>query len=831
MLKLLKDLKRDAETTDKTNTVLLTLSIGFICLIMCIINLFTSSYTMAVITGGLAVWSWLNYLVYKRLHSFTLISIGSLSAISVMMMYFVVSGGEEGFSIVWLLIVPSVGIFFFKLLFGGLFSIILGILTAIYLWTPLNELGYHYSDVYRLRFPIVYFFVTIFCIYINYTLWSYRKKQVALLEMAQQASNAKSDFLANMSHEIRTPLNAIIGMCHLMLREPDLNDKMKDYAFGIQNSGRNLLAIINDILDFSKIESGKMELITEEFNLSSTINDVINMAIARMEDKPIELIVKCDHDIPVGLIGDEFRIRQVFINLLTNAIKYTHRGCIVVSVTQTKTEDGIDLSISVSDTGIGISEENLAKLFDSFQQVNTKKNRAVEGTGLGLAICKRLVTNMSGRLDVSSVYGKGSVFSFTLPLKVSDPTPFISIKEPEKKSVACCIDATKFDDQLIIDEYTAVFKDFNVALHTDISFFNSVDELKKEISANNYTHIFTGKEEYLNNKTFFDRLSETTNVAVIQNRVNAIDVPTSVKCVYKPFYTLTFASVLNNEKGIFNLSDRKNNTIRFTAPKAKVLIVDDNAINLKVAAGLMKPYGMQILTADSGREAITMLRSKNIDIVFMDHMMPQIDGIEATKIIRRMDGDYFRELPIIALTANAVNGVRDMFIEAGLNDFIPKPIEISILDRVLKTWLPKELIEAPKNEQNSTEDNNSTITEINKKPEPKLLDIETGLFYTGGDTESYNEILDLFIEKSAEKSERISRLFSDKNWKDYIIEVHALKSASISIGSKPLSDNALELELAGKAENYRLIEEKNSALLEMYSQVTELCRKHLENSD
>ena len=329
MLELLRELKRDAEDTDDRSIELIIITVGFISLFMCVINIITHSYVMAAITGLLSVWCALNYLIYKKTGSFTIISVNTLTAVGIMMMYFVVSGGKDGFSIVWLLLVPPMGIFIYKLLYGGGFSILLGIFTAVYMWTPLHELGYAYSDTYLLRFPIVYFFDTVVCIYINYTLWKYRKGQAAVIEMANQASNTKSDFLANMSHEIRTPLNSVVGMCELILRENDISDTVRDYCFNIQNSGRSLLAIINDILDFSKIESGKMELITENFNIASTLNDVINMALTRKGDKPIELIVKCDPDIPVSLSGDELRIRQVMINLVTNAVKFTNRGCVV----------------------------------------------------------------------------------------------------------------------------------------------------------------------------------------------------------------------------------------------------------------------------------------------------------------------------------------------------------------------------------------------------------------------------------------------------------------------------------------------------------------------
>lgn len=704
MFELLKELKRDAENTDKRSIGLISVTIGIISLLMCTINIITHSTLMVCITGTAGVWYLLNYFLYRKTNNFFILSVNTLAAIGAMMIFFIITGGKDGFSIVWLLLVPPIGIVFYKLFYGGAFCILLGIFMAVYMWSPLCELGYAYSETYLVRFPIVYFFDTVVCIYINYTLFESRKKQAALLEIAQQANNAKGDFLANMSHEIRTPMNAIVGMCELILRENNISDTVRDYCFNIQDSGRSLLAIINDILDFSKIESGKMEFISEEFNIASTLNDVINLALTRKGDKPIELIVKCDPDLPTGLVGDELRIRQVMINLVTNAIKFTEKGCVVIRVSQTRHEYGINLSVSVTDTGIGISPEGLEKLFSSFQQIDTKKNRSVEGTGLGLAISRRLVGAMGGFINVSSEVGVGSEFRFVIPLEVANGKPFITVKDTEKIHAAFFIDMAKHVTPRISEEYYSLVSELKASLNADFELFDSLSSIKRAASAKRYTHIFIGKEEYTEDRAFFNAMSENTDIIIVQDRLGAFEVPPKMKCVYKPFYAITAASVFNHEKTPTAIGERRASSVRFIAPKARVLIVDDNIINLKVAAGLMRPYGMQILTADSGRAAISMLRSKDIDIVFMDHMMPEMDGVEVTKEIRSMDDRYYKNVPIIALTANAVNGVRDMYIEAGFDDFIAKPIELSALDRVLKMWLPKELMTVPNGSASYTKD-------------------------------------------------------------------------------------------------------------------------------
>ena len=339
--------------------------------------------------------------------------------------------------------------------------------------------------------------ITIFlCGYIR----NQRKTEQQLKQLAEsafEAERSKSDFLANMSHEIRTPMNAIVGMCELILRESGISSIVREYCFHIQNSSRSLLSIINDILDFSKIGSGKMEIVEDEFNPASTLNDVINMTLARLGDKKLELVVRVDPELPKGLIGDEIRIRQVIINLLTNAVKYTHTGVIVLKVSQTRHDYGINLCVSVRDSGIGISPENLEKLFTSFQQVDTKKNRAVEGTGLGLAISKQLVTQMGGFISVSSEYGKGSEFKFVLPLKVKDHAPFIMVKSPQPVFAAGYTELSKFGSEAVAEEYGKLIAEIGGQLHISFTAYQDFDRLKARIRRGGITHCFIGREEFL----------------------------------------------------------------------------------------------------------------------------------------------------------------------------------------------------------------------------------------------------------------------------------------------------------------------------------------------
>jgi len=462
------------------------------------------------------------------------------------------------------------------------------------------------------------------------------------------ASKTKSDFLAKMSHEIRTPMNAIIGMSEVALRK-NMPDDVREDIVTIKQAGTNLLSIINDLLDISKIESGKLEIIPINYMFSSLVNEIANIIKMRITNPELRLELNIDSNIPDALFGDEVRIRQVLLNVLSNAIKYTKKGFVSFSARGEITGDTVILIIDVSDSGIGIKKEDLAKLFNDFARLDSTANKYVEGVGLGLAITKNIVTAMGGDINVHSEYGKGSTFTIKLPQKIG-----------------------------------------------------SLEE------------------------------------------------------------------------------SRNSNIIKFNAPNAKILIVDDMDTNLKVAAGLMQPYKMQIDSRLSGQEAIEAVTENSYDIVFMDHMMPEMDGIEATKRIREMG---YGELPIIALTANAVSGVKEMFLANGFNDFLSKPIDTAKLNAILEKWLPKEKQE----EAEEIADNGESYVDA--------------------------EILAAFHKSATDKINEIKKCLETENYSLYTIYVHALKGASAIIGALELSEMAKSLEKAGEQRDLAYIKQHNPEFL------------------
>ena len=635
-----------------------------------------------------------------------------------------------------------------------------------------------------------------------------------MIEELKAAERSKSDFLANISHEIRTPVNTVCGMSEMILRE-DLADSVRENTFSIQAAGRNLLTIISDVLDFSELEYGKMDLVEEPYNLTSTINDVINMAIAQKGSKKLELIVDCDAKIPYTLVGDEQKLRRVILSFVNNAIKFTEAGCITISVSARKEEYGINLIVKVRDTGIGIAEENLEKLFSSFNQVDTKRNRQEGGIGIGLAIAKRIVSKMGGFISVKSTLGKGSEFMFVVPQKVEDDRPMVAVRNAETINIIVYIDSEKYQFAEIRDDYMSNIKHMVEGLEVRCHMCRNLQEFKRRMDKEIYTHAFITIDEYREDKEYFDEISDQLVVVMLQNRENAETPGGNIKMVYKPYYVLSIASVLNGEYSLQRLDGSHHQGKKFIAPEATVLVVDDNLMNLKVVEGLLRPYKIKVFVATSGRECLEKLDSMRYDIIFMDHMMPEMDGVETAHKIRAKAGIYFQNVPIVALTANAIGGAREMFLEEGFQEYVAKPIEMTHLERVLKKYIPDEKIIRMDDASAPYEE----VTEVVEVEENTRINRRRGIQYCGGNEEDYKEILQVYLSTGLQKIREIREKYKAEDWKNYAILVHALKSTSIGIGATELGEKAKELELAAKEENISYIQAHHREVMQEYEEV------------
>ncbi|MBR1761550.1 MAG: response regulator [Schwartzia sp.] len=517
-------------------------------------------------------------------------------------------------------------------------------------------------------------------------------------QKARAANVAKSQFLSNMSHEIRTPINAIMGMDEMILREAK-NATIREYAENIRTASASLLGLVNDILDFSKIEAGKMEIIPVEYELSSMLNDLVNMVRTRAEKKGLALHVEASPELPTLLFGDEIRIKQVATNILTNAVKYTEKGGVTLRVTFEKGGgQNIRLRFAVEDTGIGIKPEDMKKLYNAFERIEEARNRTIEGTGLGMNITKRLLELMGSRLEVESVYGEGSTFAFALEQRVVNWSPI---------------------------------GDFEQAYRRTISQQHAYHEC-------------------------------------------------------------------------------------FTAPDAEILVVDDTKMNLTVMKGLLKATKVKVDEAESGMECLALTEKKKYDVIFLDHRMPGMDGVETLVSLRMQVQGKNSETPVICLTANAVSGAREWYLERGFNDYLTKPVQGEQLEAMLIKYLPPERVAltgacADKGES----DGGLPSWMLSSDALNNVLDIKTGLQYCGS-AEDYLAVLRVFQETAAKNADEIQQYFEAKDWKNYTTKVHALKSSARIIGATELSERAKRLEDAGNRLYIEEIEKDTPVLLALY---------------
>ena len=612
-------------------------------------------------------------------------------------------------------------------------------------------------------------------------------------EAALISAQTKSNFLANMSHEIRTPLNAILGMAELIMHE-DTSDSVSAHATDIRNACRGLVAIINDVLDISKIESGKLEITKTKYHISSLLMDVVSIIKTRTDNKHLALIVNIDSNIPDELIGDELRTKQILINILGNAVKYTHEGHITLAVEGRKEGDAYRLSFAVTDTGIGIKEEDMEKVFVLFEQIDTTKNRNIEGTGLGLPISRQLAEMMDGFLEMKSEYGVGSTFTFNILQEVADYTPIASVENAEDIFVLI------FENR---DAHLASLEFSIKSLGCHYEVCTNRSEMLERLSNKKCDYIFVSILYIENILEVAKQKQPDAKIVVLSGEGKQYDMD-GIQSISMPINSLQLASIFNDELENYKGSSGDILGASIIAPDANVLVVDDNIVNLKVGIGLLDIYMIKADSASSGKRAIEMVQEKDYDIVFMDYMMPEMDGIDTTVAIRKL-GSKYENLPIIALTANAVGGVKEMFIAEGLNDYLPKPIALAKLSMILRKWLPEE----KQLRQAGTKIIDSAHFEI------EGLDIENGIINAGGSSEDYKEILEIYAADNERRQVELENYFRNGNIKAFTTCVHAIKSASANVGAEEISINALKLEEAGKINDIETIDANLWTFLEL----------------
>ncbi|MDO5477082.1 MAG: ATP-binding protein [Eubacteriales bacterium] len=731
--------------------------------VMFVMNIQSRAYSISLTSIAIIL---AGFLVYRRVkkqdrRGAMFLTISAVVLIFTYDIFFV----DNGFAYLWTMLIPLAVSYLFSVRAGILVSAYFWLLFVLAFYTPLKTfLENSYDPIIMVRFPVLFLFHTVFTgvVMVQYhksTLdqidyeerlrsakesaeeaWMTAEKE---RDSAEKANAAKSEFLTNMSHEIRTPINTVLGMNEMILREslqtrdrlPKERESIRKafsdiygYAGNIESAGNSLLFIINDILDFSKIEAGKLDIVETSYRMSSVLKDVSNLISYKAKNKGLAFHIDVSSEIPDVLYGDQVRVRQVMANLLNNAVKYTEQGSILLTLgimTRQQVagfsgqqgpvaplqqvaepiarpepeisarpepepspveEEKVWLVISVKDTGIGIREEDLGRLFQKFERVDLRKNSTIEGTGLGLAITRSLLDKMGGSIQVESVYGEGSTFTAILPQKVG-------AEEAGRVGGFAC-----------------------------------------------------GKEE---NST--------------------------------------------REAEVYRES--------FRAPDARILIVDDTRMNLTVAAGLLKNTELKIDTAVSGAEAIALAKVISYDLILMDQRMPEMDGTEAMRAIKEQTDGANAHTPFICLTADAVTGARERYITEGFTDYLTKPVDRSLMERMIMQYLPAEKIQSGQEESGSRQKEARSGLVVPAPLREAGIDPDEGLRYCGNDEDLYRSLLMEYAVGAEEKQRVLRKDLEAEDWADYAVRVHALKSTSKMIGAGNLSTIAARLEAAAEAGN------------------------------
>ncbi|MBD5445514.1 MAG: response regulator [Lachnospiraceae bacterium] len=681
-----------------------------------------------------------------------------------------------------------------------------------------------------------------------------------------EAKDRNANFLANISHELRTPINMVTGISEVALGRK-LSPQLKSEMNSIQMAGLRLSGQIKDILDYTEIVGKTLVPVEDHYMITSVIGDVIAMTSVQNRNLDIELVFDMDVSIPAVLVGDGEKLCRVIKLMLDNAIKFTREGGVCVRIGYREESYGINLDIDICDTGMGIKPSELSQIYDEFYQIDSGRSRGAGGLGLGIPIAHGLLQAMGGFMYIESKEELGTQIHISVPQKVVDNSPSMTVNDPEKLCIACYFKADKYERKEVREYYDVMIYRMAMRLGVEGHRIYHIEELEKLNNSHRITHLFIAREEYEERASYFEDLGKTMCLVVIADDRFKLPADSSLIFFRKPFNPIPIVNLLNGET---HGKDSMGGMIvdqPFTCEGVKALVVDDEEMNLVVARGILGNYGMNVDTASGGEEAVEKCVNTEYDIVFLDHMMPKFDGVETLKRIRVLKGGAYQNTPVIALTANAVSGAREMFKNEGFTEFVPKPIERMVLERALRRVLPEQSIhyiecdeteaaapyaasDAKKGIEPDAEVVIASDTGVDEKtdiesdmesgaesdtPVNKLkkagINVEIGLQYCSESEEFYMEMLKMFYEQSKDKKEEIYALYNEGNWEEYAVKVHALKSTSLMIGAEQLSDKAKVMEQAGKNGDDSYIRKNHSDLMESYDAFCELIASSLGMED
>ena len=659
------------------------------------------------------------------------------------------------------------------------------------------------------------------------------------VENLKEETGRLNDFLANVSHELRTPVNAIIGLTGICIDKEDRTD-IKEDMVAVRSAGYKVAEQISDILDYSEIDRGNIVLNCEDYMIFSMMNDLMTELREYKHDN-VELAIDVDPQIPAIMNTDVAKMKKIIKALVSNGLKYTKEGGVYTKLYVEKRPYGVNFCIEVKDTGVGMTEEVLSKIYDRFYQIDSGRARSSGGLGLGLGIVSGFVSLMGGFMTIKSTPGVGTTVHVSVPQKVIDESSCMSVKNPEKLCLGAFLHFDKFENPVVREYYNAVILNMVKGLGVQMHRVENINNLKKLMESVSLTHLFIGEEEYSANKDFIDSQADNTIVTVVADSDFVADKGSIIKVMEKPFYCFPVVNILNA-----NPADRKNTGHKMKLINVHALVVDDEPMNLVVAKSIFSRYGMKVSTALSGQESIDMCREVTYDIIFMDHMMGGMDGVEAMKKIRSDVKGLNKNIPVVALTANAMSSAKQMFMDEGFDGFVSKPIEIEELERTMKKLLPKSQVtyvekteeaveekteEKAEEKKQASEETKTQAPADNKNPsafasvrqslEAMGMDVDAGLGYSADDEEFYKMLLQQYSAEKKEKTKGLKKFLVEKDWKNYEIIVHAIKSTSKMIGANDVSADALALEKAAEKEDEAFINSNHSRFIDDYTALCE----------
>ena len=685
-----------------------------------------------------------------------------------------------------------------------------------------------------LHFIMIFFIGRFAKSIINKWLQVLNKSKDEVIQLTE-ATEHLNDFLANVSHELRTPVNAIIGLTTLCI-DKSRNREVEGDLIAVRDAGRKVAEQISDILDYSEIDRKKAVCNNEDYMLSSVLNDLV-VDLKHYKSKNVELIIDVDPAIPAVMNSDVSKIKKVLKALITNGLKYTQKGGVYVRITTVNHAYGANLCIEVTDTGKGMSEYELEKVYDSFYQADSGRSRQGGGLGLGLAIASGFVSLLGGFMTIESKPDVGTTVNVSIPQRVVDPLSCMSVAAPDKLCLGAFLHFEKYDHPAVRDYYNSMVLNIVKGLGVQMHRVNNAENLKLLHNSVHLTHLFIAEDEYNDNFDLIESLAKEMVVAVVANEGMVLPKNTRVKVLEKPFYCFPVVSILNSTVG-----SKEERVKKLRCDGVRALVVDDESMNLVVAKSILSRYGMKVSTVTSGQESIDICREKVFDIIFMDHMMSGMDGVEAMKRIRTDVSGLNGSVPVVALTANAMSSAKQMFLSEGFDGFVSKPIEIEELERVLKQVLPKSAIsfvdadglvevmpDEPEEEvKPEPVKEKDFVTELRKSG----IDTEAGLKYCVGDKDFYKSLLMQYAAESAGKIASMKKYYTVRDWHNYEILVHALKSTSKMIGITGLSEKAKALEKAAKESDETFILQNHDAMIKDYGHIAgEIKSQFLSNDE